>query len=83
MKVKWWASLAVALVLGGCTSETKPDTGPSAAPVVAQEEVVPAGYFRKPKDGEICKKGGSRAASGRAARDRPRSVRGVQGFFEV
>lgn len=56
MKVKWWAALAAALVLSGCTSEEKAAAPPSAAPVVAQEEAVPAGYFRKPKDGELCKK---------------------------
>jgi hypothetical protein len=58
VKANWCAALIAVLVLGGCTTEAKPDAvpGPSAAPSVAPEEVVPAGYFRKPKDGEVCKK---------------------------
>lgn len=60
MNSRWWAALAAVLMMGACTGREAPSgptssAGPSAAPAV-QAEQVPAGYFRKPKDGEVCKK---------------------------
>jgi len=49
------AALAAVVLLSGCTGKQDPGPQPSAQAVV-QEEVVPLGYYRKPKDGQVCKK---------------------------